>query len=105
MHSLSATVGTTGANIPVTKLYILREIKRTTQANGGKPLRKTQFESETGITRFEWFGVYWARWSDALREAGCGQIRIQRRVLAASPPSLKHHPASRGNGKPAAPLY
>jgi hypothetical protein len=55
----------------VTKLYILQEIKRTTQANGGTPLRKTQFESETGITRYHWFGVYWARWSDALREAGC----------------------------------
>lgn len=54
----------------MTKLYILREIKRTTQANGGKPLRKIQFESDTGIKRYDWFGVYWARWSDALREAG-----------------------------------
>jgi len=55
----------------MTKLYILQEIKRTTQANGGKPLRKIKFESETGIKRFDWFGIYWARWSDALREAGC----------------------------------
>jgi hypothetical protein len=54
----------------VTKLYILQEIKRTTQANGGTPLRKLQFESETGIKRYDWFGVYWARWSDAVREAG-----------------------------------
>ena len=55
----------------MTKLYILQEIKRTTQANGGKPLRKIKFESETGIKRFDWFGIYWARWSDALREADC----------------------------------
>jgi len=55
----------------MTKLYILQEIKRTTQANGGTPLRKPDFESETGIKRYDWFGVYWARWSDALREAGC----------------------------------
>lgn len=55
----------------MTKLYILQEIKRTTQANGGTPLRKIEFESETGIKRYDWFGVYWARWSDALREAGC----------------------------------
>ncbi len=55
----------------MTKLYILQEIKRTTQANGGTPLRKIEFESETRIKRYDWFGVYWARWSDALREAGC----------------------------------
>lgn len=55
----------------MTKLYILQEIQRTTQANGGIPLRKIEFESETGIKRYDWFGVYWARWSDALREAGC----------------------------------
>jgi len=55
----------------MTKLYIIQEIKRTTRANGGTPLRKVQFESETGIRRYDWFGVYWARWSDALREAGC----------------------------------
>jgi len=54
----------------VTKLYILRQIRRTTKANGGIPLRKLQFESETGIKRYDWFGVYWARWSDAIREAG-----------------------------------
>lgn len=61
----------------MTKLFILQEIKRTTQANGGRPLRKIQFESQTGITRFDWFGVYWARWSDALREAGCQQHQIR----------------------------
>ncbi|MEO7863795.1 MAG: hypothetical protein ABIU05_25865 [Nitrospirales bacterium] len=55
----------------MTKLYILREIKRTAQANGGKPLRTTQFESETGFERQDWFSVFWARWSDALREASC----------------------------------
>ena len=61
----------------MTKLYILRAIKRTTQANGGTPLRKPDFESETGIKRYDWFGVYWARWSDALREAGCEQHHVR----------------------------
>ena len=65
----------------MTKLYILREIKRTSQANGGKPLRKTQFECETGIDRQDWFGVFWARWSDALREASCSRPS----------PSSEHH--------------
>ena len=53
----------------VTKLYILQEIIRTTKANGGTPLRKLQFELQTGIKRYDWFGVYWARWSDAIRES------------------------------------
>ena len=60
----------------MTKLYILEEIKRTTQANGGTPLRRLEFESKTGIKRYEWFGVYWARWSDAVREADCMQDQL-----------------------------
>ena len=67
----------------VTKLYILREIKRTTKANGGTPLRKLQFESQTGIKRYDWFGVYWARWSDAIREA----LYMQGQVQEMSEPS------------------
>jgi hypothetical protein len=62
----------------VTKLYILQEIKRTTKANGGTPLRKLQFESQTSIKRYDWFGVYWARWSDAIREAGYVQDHLQK---------------------------
>ena len=61
----------------MTKLYILQEIKRTTEANGGRPLDRMAFEAKTGITRFEWFGVYWARWSDAVREASGLQLRAR----------------------------
>jgi hypothetical protein len=52
------------------KAYILREIKRTAEANGGKPLGMGRFRKETGIKRQDWSGVYWAKWSDAVREAG-----------------------------------
>jgi hypothetical protein len=73
----------------VTKLHILREIKRTTQANGGIPLRRLQFESKTGIKRYDWFGVYWARWSDAVREADCmDQLRVAR-PESAKPAALR----------------
>ena len=71
----------------VTKLHILQEIKRTTTANGGTPLRRLQFESETGIKRYDWFGVYWARWSDAIREATCmlDQMKVMSRPQPSKP--------------------
>jgi hypothetical protein len=52
------------------KADIIAEIKRTATANNGKPLGKIRFESETGIKPRDWYGRYWARWGDALIEAG-----------------------------------
>ena len=52
------------------KAYILSEIKRTAEANGGPPLGSARFSTETGIKKSDWHGVFWARWGDALREAG-----------------------------------
>jgi len=50
------------------KQFIIGEIQRT--AIDGKALGQLQFTSETGIKRHEWHGKYWARWGDALSEAG-----------------------------------
>jgi hypothetical protein len=52
------------------KAHILQEIKRTAKENGGVPLGRSKFENETGIKWSDWFGKFWARWSDAVREAG-----------------------------------
>jgi hypothetical protein len=53
-----------------TKDEILAAIKREAAANGGVPLGKRRFEVVTGIGDSTWTGRYWARWSDAVREAG-----------------------------------
>ena len=52
------------------KQYILEEIRRTAKATVGVPLGHRRFYSETGIKYSDWHGKYWARWSDAVREAG-----------------------------------
>jgi hypothetical protein len=59
------------------KAHILQEIKRTAEANGGKPLGQGRFENETGIKRTDWYGKFWARWNDALREAGFSANQLQ----------------------------
>jgi hypothetical protein len=54
----------------MTKAEIIREIRRTAAENGGTPLGWRKFATVTGIRDRDWLGRYWARWSDALREAG-----------------------------------
>lgn len=39
-------------------------------ASAGKPPGQRLFRTETGIAERDWRGRYWARWGDALREAG-----------------------------------
>lgn len=52
------------------KDHILREIDRIARSNGGVAPGQRLFENETGIGRNRWRGKFWARWSDALSEAG-----------------------------------
>lgn len=52
------------------KQRILDEIRRTAKVNGGAALGKRGFEAATGIRESDWSGRFWARWSDAVREAG-----------------------------------
>ena len=52
------------------KGHILQEIKRTAKANDGAPLGRLRFFRETGIKESDWKGKFWARWNDAVKEAG-----------------------------------
>ncbi len=49
---------------------ILSEIKRLAKENGGRPPGWRLFARETGAREWDWKGKYWARWGDALTEAG-----------------------------------
>ncbi|MBI3584537.1 MAG: GIY-YIG nuclease family protein [Nitrospinae bacterium] len=59
------------------KQHIIDEIKRTAEKNGGVPLGTERFFAETGICKSDWFGKYWARWGDALIEAGYEPNKLQ----------------------------
>jgi len=49
---------------------IIAEIKRTAEENGGSPLGVRRFLKETGVKVSDWNGKYWAKWNDAVKEAG-----------------------------------
>ena len=51
---------------------IIAEIQRLASQNGGLAPGVAAFANATGITQGRWRGVYWARWNDALADAGFG---------------------------------
>jgi len=64
------------------KLEILNAIRRLAQEASGIAPGSRQFQQVTGIKESAWRGIYWARWNDALIEAGCApnQLPSERRI-------------------------
>ena len=63
--------------LETSKRRILNEIRRTAETNGGVPLGVARFSQETGIKDSDWRGKIWARWGDAIREAGFQPNQLQ----------------------------
>src|ERR1043166_2350927 len=72
----------------MTKAFILSEIRRTASDNGGVALGRQRFATLTGIKPSDWSGRFWARWGDAVREAG---HEPQQRRSAYDRPKLLDH--------------
>lgn len=58
---------------------ILAEIRRVAEEGDGKAPGYERFADVTGIKEGDWRGRYWARWSDAVAEAGFSPNKMQGR--------------------------
>lgn len=58
------------------KTHIIEQIQRTAAANGGIAPGWRKLAAVTGINYSDWCGVHWARWNDALGEAGFAPNRL-----------------------------
>jgi hypothetical protein len=62
----------------MTKDEIIATIRTLAAAHGGQPPGVNRVRKEAGIKSTDWSGKYWARWSDALRDAGFSPNRWKR---------------------------
>jgi hypothetical protein len=63
----------------ISQTEILDELRKFVEANGEVPGERT-FSVATGIKTSTWKGVYWVRWTDAVREAGYDPNSLQQRI-------------------------
>lgn len=65
----------------VSKAEIIEKIQEMGLRNNGTPPGKAAFTTATGIRPSAWCGKFWARWTDALRDAGLPRNVTTRRTL------------------------
>ncbi len=53
------------------KEHILKEIRRAADNETNQALGEARLENETGIHRKDWYGIHWANYGEAVKEAGC----------------------------------
>jgi hypothetical protein len=83
---------TKDSDVENSKRFILKEIRRTAEKNGGVPLGMTRFYQATGIKIADWRGKLWLRWSDAVKEAGLPPQKAQKTRFPLT------NPATEGEG-------
>ena len=59
------------------KATIIAAIKKVAAENGGVAPGVQRFQTVTGMRESDWKGKYWARWGDALLEAGLAPNSFQ----------------------------
>lgn len=64
----------------ITKDQILSEIRQLAEQAGGKAPGRERFTALTEIRESDWLGRYWARWSDAVSEAGFAPNTMRART-------------------------
>jgi hypothetical protein len=66
--------------MPVTREEVLSEIRKYVAANDREVPGERTFEAATGIKASAWKGRFWARWTDAVRDAGYDPNALNQRI-------------------------
>ena len=79
----------------VEKALVITAIRKAAAENGGLPPAETKFRRATGFPGYTWRGKHWARWSDALSEAGFSSHRRsgkdEEHLLAKLADAVRHY--------------
>lgn len=77
------------------KALVITAIRKAAAENGGLPPAEMKFRRATGFPGYTWRGKFWARWSDALSEAGfssaCRAAKDDDHLLSKLAAAVRHY--------------